>query len=55
MFLVFHAFLIEVSEHSAQGGWLWKEDSLLGINSKNWKKQQVGLSEQVDFSKYMRL
>ena len=54
-FIIFHALLIGSSVHSAQGVRLWKEDSLLGINGKNEKKQRVGLSEKVDFSKYMRL
>ncbi len=38
-----------------QGGCLWKEDFLHGRNGTNQKKQQVGLSEQVDFSKDMQL
>ena len=53
-FIIFHALLIGASVHSEQGGCLWKEDFLRGNNSKNQKKQRVGLSDQVDFSKYMR-
>ena len=47
--------MIGVSVHLIQKDRLWKKDSLCGIFSNNNKKQQVGLSEQVDFSKFMRL
>ena len=44
-FIIFHALLIGDSVHSAKIVWLWKEDSLLGINSEDGKKQRVGSSE----------
>ena len=49
-FIVFHALLIGASVHSSQGVRLWRED-MFGKS----KKTKRGLSEQVDFSKYMRL
>ena len=49
-FIIFHALLIGASVHSSQGVRLWRED-MFGKS----KKVKRGLSEQVDFSKYMRL
>ena len=54
-FVVFHALLIAASAYSSNGVRLWREEGYKKGGRGGISGKRSGLSEQVDFSKYMWL